>query len=491
MPKFTVQLRKHELYVENICENKKLLTKNVLASYDVGVKGELIMKQKLLTLIVALVIVTNTGCSVLRDMPAVSETAVTDTTVVTTKPAVTTTAKKTTKPTTKPATTKPATTTKPSDNDTVIIPVRDDISSRAMIEYKYGKQVSGKKSYLYNFSNSMSSGFGRDGSFAFTRMYYGVTVSVDNDSHTLYITPYNDYPEVFDVTVKSACIESDHKTANLTNNFETKSIDLSKLENGRYIIRITFSNDKTASAYFYVNGKKTYTCVSMSMSNNKYNEIKARRDRIDKLIEVYEVTPENQTDTSELVYPVDDNPDVEYWKKLSHKLADKYESDDAKVFAFHEWMSENLSYDYYCLYTLKTTRQNYYRDYTGKYHISNTKTGKCADFANVMLIMCRENNIPCTTIETPTHTWNLVYLNGQWMEIDMTTDIEAALYSEDVTQVTEPKSRYCYDSINPLKTPWTNTEDLYWINVSICDKAIFEGTRSYHDASKLDPSVTA
>lgn len=47
------------------------------------------------------------------------------------------------------------------------------------------------------------------------------------------------------------------------------------------------------------------------------------------------------------------------------------------------------------------------------------KVGQCWDFANVMTIMCRHHGIPCTSVENEGHTINAVWMNGEWIGINV------------------------------------------------------------------------
>lgn len=112
----------------------------------------------------------------------------------------------------------------------------------------------------------------------------------------------------------------------------------------------------------------------------------------------------------------------------------------------HDWMTANLSYDKYMTAKLDgKPRIKVYKD--SKWSVYNTHTGICRDFVNIYAIMCRELDIPCTTIENNArnHTWNLVYLNGEWIEIDLTKDIKRIVYKEDVTDVSNADTTICYN----------------------------------------------
>ena len=59
-----------------------------------------------------------------------------------------------------------------------------------------------------------------------------------------------------------------------------------------------------------------------------------------------------------------------------------------------------------------------------------TKQGVCFDFSHLFAALCRSQNIPCYVVDgtpydraTEDHTWNRVYYDGCWWDLDVTNDI--------------------------------------------------------------------
>ena len=46
----------------------------------------------------------------------------------------------------------------------------------------------------------------------------------------------------------------------------------------------------------------------------------------------------------------------------------------------------------------------------------------CGSYARAMKFLCAAADIPCFTISTKTHTWNLVYVDGQWLHVDVSAN---------------------------------------------------------------------
>ena len=46
----------------------------------------------------------------------------------------------------------------------------------------------------------------------------------------------------------------------------------------------------------------------------------------------------------------------------------------------------------------------------------------CGSYARAMKFLCAAADIPCFTISTKTHTWNLVYVEDQWLHVDVSAN---------------------------------------------------------------------
>ena len=112
------------------------------------------------------------------------------------------------------------------------------------------------------------------------------------------------------------------------------------------------------------------------------------------------------------------------WDTQTEELADEIcagcETDEEKVLAFYNWIIANLAYDYDCYplfqyFDVRKTLQ--------------TKQGICFDFSHLFAAFCRSQNIPCYAVDgvsykdsAARHTWNRVYYDGAWWNVDITTD---------------------------------------------------------------------
>ena len=112
------------------------------------------------------------------------------------------------------------------------------------------------------------------------------------------------------------------------------------------------------------------------------------------------------------------------WDTQTEELADEIcsgcETDEEKVQAFYDWIVSNFEYDHDCypLFQYFDVRKTL-----------RTKQGLCFDFAHLFAAFCRSQGIPCYAVDgisrknnADRHTWNRVYYDGAWWNVDITTD---------------------------------------------------------------------
>ena len=107
--------------------------------------------------------------------------------------------------------------------------------------------------------------------------------------------------------------------------------------------------------------------------------------------------------------------------KLADEICNDCDSDEEKVKAIHEWMIHNFEYDY---------NYNPVVQYFNVRKTLTTKKGICYDFSHLFAALCRSENIPCYVLDGTKlddanyhHTWNRVYINDSWWDMDVTFDI--------------------------------------------------------------------
>ena len=129
---------------------------------------------------------------------------------------------------------------------------------------------------------------------------------------------------------------------------------------------------------------------------------------------------------------------VQLWRDLAHKiiLKDSW-SDEAKVYVLVQYLAENYAYDDYrvkiCDNVSRANMDDAWND--DNHFMYYNKVGNCWDFANALTIMCREYGIPCTSVDNDGHTANAVWLNDEWVCIDVSVLVQHHCTEKD----TNPK----------------------------------------------------
>ena len=134
------------------------------------------------------------------------------------------------------------------------------------------------------------------------------------------------------------------------------------------------------------------------------------------------------------------------WDTQTEKLADEIcadsHTDAEKVQAIYSWIIHNCeyNYDYHAIIQYFNVRKTL-----------QTRKGVCYDFSNLFAALCRSQNIPCYVVDgTPydrslaAHTWNRVYYDGCWWDLDVTNDISSTA---------DGKSLYGFRKLNGASAP--------------------------------------
>ncbi len=103
-----------------------------------------------------------------------------------------------------------------------------------------------------------------------------------------------------------------------------------------------------------------------------------------------------------------------------NELAKDCSSQEEVAHKGHDWLEANIEYDYeadalYQYFNIENTFK--------------TKMGVCYDYSNLFAAYCRSQGIPCLVIDgyrrdnnSYLHTWNRVYFNNTWWNVDITFD---------------------------------------------------------------------
>lgn len=300
---------------------------------------------------------------------------------------------------------------------------------------------------MYDFRNTMSSGIGYNDYTLPIEAHYGLTAYIDGT--IVYAKAYNNTND--NITIKSSTLENLDVSNGKCISFDIGYTDYTQLDaknfiNGLFRFSAEFSSGKTVMIYFYANGGEVKLCRAESLSSSVFDQYRERRSDLNKFIADNDITPSGSSNVYEVYYPYPDlynwHCDTQAWIDLSNTLVSESWSEERKLGTFVEWICNNISYDYYKYNVIKAPRPHYYNDFSGKYSTYSTHVGVCIDFSQILCVMCRAHGIPAIVTSTETHSWNLVYVNGRWTEIDLTPYIKYGVYYEDTnfkTMLTLPK----------------------------------------------------
>ncbi len=230
----------------------------------------------------------------------------------------------------------------------------------------------------------------------------------------------------------------------LINKGETKTVDMKNVINelgtdnepGIYFITIKTGTDYKRMVFMslYYDGDSVWTCRidGSSYSIDVWNKLIGNLNPA-TCLEMY-MGNKNYP----ITYPTSGTDGccnhVKKWCELSDEiiLNDTW-SDEAKVFAMVLWLTKNCAYDNWRVHannnkSRATLADNWKDDNLWMYY---NHVGQCWDFANALTIMCRHQGIPCTSVENSGHTVNAVWLNNEWVAIDVSTLVEHACDTED------------------------------------------------------------
>ena len=135
-------------------------------------------------------------------------------------------------------------------------------------------------------------------------------------------------------------------------------------------------------------------------------------------------------------------------------------TNEQKIQEIHDWICNNLAYDYKMYYNGGYVKNQL--DYAFQ-----NKRAVCAGFAALGTTMFRAAGIPCVTVSGIStssgklkdtadkgqgHAWNAVYYNGAWHYMDLTWDCTNKYYGDgDSKNVTGKACRYSYYGIPALR----------------------------------------
>ncbi len=243
------------------------------------------------------------------------------------------------------------------------------------------------------------------------------------------------------VTIKRANASSDLGAIKMD---ETKSFDIKTIINqiniandkGIYTLSLKVDMYKTpVSILLYYDGDKIQTCWQTSYDQHdidRWNEVVGNLDP-NTCLDMYVGNK-----SVPITYPTSGTDGacnhVQEWCDLSDEIVKNPEwSNEMKVYSLVMYLTRNYAYDDYrvnmCNNTSRAMKKGVWND--DNLFMYYNKVGQCWDFANVMTIMCRHHGISCTSVENEGHTVNAIWMNGEWIAVDVSALVANHCDTED------------------------------------------------------------
>ncbi len=133
--------------------------------------------------------------------------------------------------------------------------------------------------------------------------------------------------------------------------------------------------------------------------------------------------------------------------KLSNEITKDCSTEYEKVLKIHDWVAENIYYDYEAFYS-----GNYQN--ADALNVLDSKRAVCEGYANLFAALTRAQGIPCRVqngyalgvgidrtwtkqnlaVTESNHAWNEAYVDGRWMVIDATWDSDNKIENGQMIQ---------------------------------------------------------
>lgn len=188
-------------------------------------------------------------------------------------------------------------------------------------------------------------------------------------------------------------------------------------------IGVTFDNKTVyhdyvvgeTSSYAFTQGSGTYTIsIYRNIKGALYKRIVSKKVVVELensfspyLISANEITFSNNDDVC----------------KKAAEICEGLTDNASKMAEIYSYIYTNISYDHDLAESIKSGKTKTYRP--NAVNTLNVKKGICYDYSVLFAAMCRSQGIPCCVekgyYKNIYHSWNKVYVDNLWYEIDSTT----------------------------------------------------------------------
>ncbi|MBR3243393.1 MAG: hypothetical protein IKF90_11970 [Parasporobacterium sp.] len=167
----------------------------------------------------------------------------------------------------------------------------------------------------------------------------------------------------------------------------------------------------------------------------------------------------NPSDYDELPYLAGKMTHLDEVIKLAEDLTADKSTQEEKVKAIHDWIAQNISYDYESLNSGNTSEA------ADPDKVFEKRRGVCSGYSRLARIMFGAVGIPCLNIngfaqnnllpgteyDNSNHEWNAVYFDGRWWLVDITWDSLNKYYGDGSSEnIQNQNPQYTYYGIAPM-----------------------------------------
>lgn len=157
-------------------------------------------------------------------------------------------------------------------------------------------------------------------------------------------------------------------------------------------------------------------CAYTMVSKADYSTVKRMVGRMDGLLRYEHYVPKNLSNYYEYLdyYAVSAQMPDDYQAPLNFiqpviAAVGRMNTDREKVEYLNDYLCGLLAYNRKGVAGIARTFSSH----------SMELEAACGDYAYAFRFLCEAANIPCISISTTNHTWNMVYADGQWLHVDV------------------------------------------------------------------------
>lgn len=186
----------------------------------------------------------------------------------------------------------------------------------------------------------------------------------------------------------------------------------------------------TAASYAFVKGNGTYTLtLYRNISGTKYRKVTSTQAEV----QMSNALTPYLVSTVEITFSESDSVGI-----TAAELCGELMSDSEKAVAIHNFISTGFTYDHDFASQVSSGVIRSYTPQTSA--ILADGDGICYDFAALYAAMCRSQGIPCAiargSLDGRNHAWNLVWLNEEWVALDLTRSVAYRTEAVSISECT-------------------------------------------------------